>query len=645
LVVFLLVMLLPAATLVFVGVRLLQQDRALANQRQMEILEHSADSAVRFLGQEFTTLMERLAGTGCTPATASEGSVCVIFRGDRVEAIPPGRLPYYPIALRLMEPPDGPFRELESNEFKEQNLAKALEISRGLAASPDVSIRAGALLRQARLLRKAGQPDKALEVYAALSQISSVAVGGTPVDLMARRAQCAILEEQSRNPDLREAVTAIQADLLRGRWQLDRASFEQTTERLDQWLGSEIHANPERESLAAATEWLYSRWTSASTDQFSSAGAQVQPFMGLPITILWSSVRNGRLMAFLAGPRYAEAHWLAGIRAAAHPARAHLVGAGAKPVAGDSPPADVRKVQRNPSETGLPWILAVTGAGAAAELGELVARRRILLAGFAALLSLVAAGSYFIGRSVNRELAMARLQSDFVSAVSHEFRTPLTSLRQFTEFLLDEDDLTLEKRRSYYQAQARATGRLHRFVESLLDFGRMEEGRRPYSFQRLDAGALAKDVAEEFGTETRSRGFTVDCIIDSVAYSVDADPEALSRAVRNLLDNAAKYSGHSRKIELTVCRSGSQVCIAVRDYGLGIPVSEQKHIFQKFIRGAAAKSQGIEGTGIGLAMVRHIVNAHGGRISVASAPGKGSTFSIVLPAAGTIDRNGTNPDC
>ncbi len=288
----------------------------------------------------------------------------------------------------------------------------------------------------------------------------------------------------------------------------------------------------------------------------------------------------------------------------------------------------------------------VAGAGAAEELGDLAARRRILLAGFAAVLILIAAGSYFIWRSVNRELAVARLQSDFVSAVSHEFRTPLTSLRQFTELLLDEDDLPLEKRQSYYRAQVRATDRLHRFVESLLDFGRMEAVRRPYRFRWLDAGALAKDVAEEFGREVKGHGFSVDCIMDSADCSVNADPEALSRALWNLLDNAAKYSGDSRKIELAVnrARAGSQVCITVRDYGLGILVSEQKQIFQKFIRGAAAKSRGIKGTGIGLAMVRHIVEAHGGNINVSSAPGAGSTFTIVLPAQRQGTENGTHPD-
>ncbi len=343
LVVFLLVMFLPAATLVFLGVRLLEQDRALANQRQIEILEHTADSVVRAFEQELATLAKRLEGPPWTPAEIPEGSIYVTFRSDWIDAIPPGRLPYYPVTLNLKESPAGPFSELESNEFREQNLAKALEISRKLAASPDVSMRAGALLRQARILRKAGQPDKALEAYASLSQIKSVGLGGIPVDLVARRARCAILETQSRETELHKEARAIEADLHSGRWQLDQVSFEHITGQLGHWLGSEICANPEDEALAGAVDWLYKRCTSAPAQQFGSPGAQVESFSHVPVTILWAS-RGGRVAAFLAGPRYSEAHWLAGAQKAAHPARVYLLAAGAKPVAGASPPAGVRKV-------------------------------------------------------------------------------------------------------------------------------------------------------------------------------------------------------------------------------------------------------------------------------------------------------------
>jgi signal transduction histidine kinase len=616
LVLFLLVIFLPAATLIFLGVHLLEQDRALASQRQTEVLDRAADLAVRALELDLARLKERLAAGSWGTADVPEGSVHVTFGSDRIEVSPPGRLPYYPIAPSLKESPDAPFAEMEAQEFKEQNLEKALETGRKIAASSDVSLRAGALLRLARILRKMGRPNDALEAYRDLNQIGSVAIAGTPADLVARRARCAVFEERSRTEELRREAESIASDLRGGRWQLDRASFEHVATQLGRWLGSDVQASDEGVALAAGVEWLWKNRTSPPGFRFLS-------FDGVPVTIVWSAGA-----AFIAGPRYLGAHWLEDARQAARPAQAYLLGAG------NAPPAGVRRVQRSAADTGLPWAVIVAGSNAVEESSELAARRRILLAGLAALLVLVGAGSYFIWRSVTRELAVARLQSDFVSAVSHEFRTPLTSLRQFNQLLIDDDNVPPEKRSSYYHAQARATDRLHRLVESLLDFGRMEAGRRPYRFERLDAGALAKDVAQEFQGEAGGQGFSLQCSVNSGEYPVDADSEALSRAVWNLLDNAAKYSGDSRKIELSLDRAGGAVSIAVRDYGLGIPVSEQERIFQKFVRGSAARLQGIKGTGIGLAMVRHIVDAHGGSIQVKSSPDEGSTFTIVLPARG-----------
>jgi two-component system, OmpR family, phosphate regulon sensor histidine kinase PhoR len=243
----------------------------------------------------------------------------------------------------------------------------------------------------------------------------------------------------------------------------------------------------------------------------------------------------------------------------------------------------------------------------------------------------VIAATYFAGRTLSRELAAATLQSDFVSAVSHEFRTPLTSMTQFTEMLVEDDTLPPDERRACYEAQERATRRLARLVESLLDFGRMEAGARPYRREPLDAGELAETVVEEFRQESGSRGFTIACTVPRRPVPIDGDREALAQAAWNLLDNAVKYSGDSRSIRVEV-GAEDPVAIRVSDRGLGITPGEQRRIFKKFARGSNAVAAGIKGTGIGLAMVRHIVDAHGGRVTVESRPGEGSTFTIELPA-------------
>ena len=188
-----------------------------------------------------------------------------------------------------------------------------------------------------------------------------------------------------------------------------------------------------------------------------------------------------------------------------------------------------------------------------------------------------------------------------------------------------------ERKQQYYNALARATERLHRLVEALLDFGRMESGAMPYRMESLDLVAVAAGVAGDFERELGEKGFTVHTGLPSREIAVKGDAEALGRALWNLLDNAVKYSGESREAWVSLCRNGTEAHLSVRDRGIGIPSEEQRAVFQKFFRGAASREARIRGTGIGLAMVDHIVRAHGGRVSLESKFGQGSTFAIHLP--------------
>jgi len=620
---------LPAATLVFLGVRLLQQDRELAHQRRAEVLEQASGRAVRALDDGLAAIQRRLSDPSWRPTEAPPGSVYVLMAGDQARTVPSSALAYYPVVPRMKEPPAAPFGELEAVEFKAQDLPKALELSRRLAGSADPLVRAGALLRQARILRKMGRAADALPIYGTLATFTTISINGSPADLVARKTRCLLLKELTRASELRQEAAALDADLDAGRWQLDRMSYQYVSTQLNEWLGPARQPHADSEGLAAAVEWLYQQWTRGSGSELSPNGARSVATNGTTVTVVWGSA-EGRLPAFVGGHKYFEREWLAKARKAAEPAEVSLLaatdpGAPRAPVA-----ADTLVARRSAADTDLPWTLIVT-LGSDVDAARFEVRRRMLLAGLAAVLVLVAAGSYFVVRSRNREIALAKLQSDFIAAVSHEFRTPLTALRQFNELLDEAGDLTPEKRRTYYQAQTRATERLHRLVESLLDFGRMEAGKRPYTLQRIDAGALVNDVIQEFQREIEGRGFDVRCLVEPGEHPVDADAEALALAVWNLLDNAVKYSADRREIDVSVGRTSGEVSISVRDHGIGIPAGDEKRIFQKFVRLAAATSGGIKGSGIGLAMVQHIVAAHRGTLRVASVEHEGSTFTIVLP--------------
>jgi signal transduction histidine kinase len=291
--------------------------------------------------------------------------------------------------------------------------------------------------------------------------------------------------------------------------------------------------------------------------------------------------------------------------------------------------ADIKETRQVAAETKLPWTVAVTSVGTA-ESRLASGRFRLWLAGAALLSLIVVGGAVVIARAAARELAVARLQTDFVAAVSHEFRTPLTSLRQIGEVLHD-GRVAADRRQTYYEAIVRQTERLHHLVETLLDFGRMEAGRSPYRKEPIDLTSWARSVVNQFNHEVSARGYSAEPTLADQPIRVLGDPQALSNALWNLLDNAVKYSPECRTVWIAIEQRDDAALIHVRDRGLGIPPGEQLEIFGKFVRGSEAKRLNIVGTGIGLAMVEHIIKAHGGSVRVNSQPGEGSTFSLVIP--------------
>jgi len=188
------------------------------------------------------------------------------------------------------------------------------------------------------------------------------------------------------------------------------------------------------------------------------------------------------------------------------------------------------------------------------------------------------------------------------------------------------------RRQRYYDVLNGETDRLRQLVEDLLDFGRMEAGKASYQLEPLDVRAVVQQAADEFRRDADA-GDRLVAAVEGPAVTVAADREALMRAIRNLLDNAAKYSPSSTPIHLEVLAETREVRVRVRDEGPGIPAREQKRIFTRFYRGTGVTRAGIKGTGLGLATVLHLVRAHRGRVQVESAPGAGSTFTIQLPIA------------
>lgn len=615
--------LVPAAiTLVWLGVRLLEQDRMLYAQREVERLEAAGDAVVRSLAQALAEVEGRLARRETV-----DGALFLAASAGGLEMRPRTMAAWTPVPARLTELSSRGFEAAERMEFQGAADA-ALPVYRRLArSSASADVRGAALMRAARVERMQKRTQAAIADYRALSHYEGYALAGAPVDLLARRRICALLLETGDTDEHRREADRLASDFVAGRWSLGRHDWELTAADLAGWSAAPAVSSDARALSIAADDLVNGAWRSGA------GGRRVLSPLGVPITLVWRD-SAARLTAAAIPPALVR-RWVDGVTAH-YPDRALAVSVVTESGAlmGEAQPVEARRtVRRSAADTGLPWTIALTpGEGWA--LGDgFAARRRLLMAGLAALGLLLSAGAYLLWRVVQRELAVARLQAEFVSAVSHEFRTPVTSLRHVIELLEEDDELPRERRRLFYEVLGRSTERLDRLVESLLDFGRMEDGRKPYDLRPIDAVGFARAVAAEFARNAGSARHHIAVEADGAPRFVKADETALGHALWNLLDNAVKYSPAGGGISITVSNHELGAAISVRDSGLGVPAREQREIFTKFVRGAEAHRLGIKGTGVGLAIVSHIVHAHGGRIELESEEGKGSTFRLVLPSA------------
>jgi len=262
-------------------------------------------------------------------------------------------------------------------------------------------------------------------------------------------------------------------------------------------------------------------------------------------------------------------------------------------------------------------------------LGETWVHRSFLILGF---LSLMIIGGLVLTRHiVNKELALARLKSDFVSNVSHELRTPLALIRLYAETLELGRITTGDKKQQYYRIIRKESERLTALINNILDFSRIEAGRKEYEFRNTDIAELVRNTLESYRYQIEQQGFAFEENIDSNLPAVPVDREAIARALVNLVNNALKYSRDEKFLGVKLYRDNGVVKLEVADHGIGITRRDQSKIFEKFYRAGDPLVHNTKGSGLGLSLVRHITQAHGGEIAVESTPGKGSRFILSLP--------------
>ncbi len=246
----------------------------------------------------------------------------------------------------------------------------------------------------------------------------------------------------------------------------------------------------------------------------------------------------------------------------------------------------------------------------------------------------LALGVIYTARALYREAKLSRLKTDFVSLVSHELRTPLTSIRMFIDTLAMGRVKNADEEQKVLQLLSKETERLSGLIESVLDWARIEGGRKHYDKQATPPAKIVETAVAAFQVQRLSQSVPLEVQLAPDLPAIEADLHALSGALLNLLQNAYKYTNENRRIEVSARTEKKGVAIAVKDNGIGIAKRDRKKIFDRFYRVDNLLTRNSEGSGLGLSIAQRIVQAHGGKITVESEVGKGSTFTLHLPKAG-----------
>ena len=404
-----------------------------------------------------------------------------------------------------------------------------------------------------------------------------------------------LLESSSKIESLRENVNGLRENILKRIHNQERAlSFQQDFPRLTlmpQWNTSQ----EENKSI-----WL----PHGQEPLLVSLAPVVQGERRLLIAVQGQDILN----AIITGAPYAQANL-------ANPAF--------------NMDADLNGETLGSSFPGLNIVFSDEVGGAPWEDGNLL--QSFYLVALLVVLFVVLFGSYFLWRDVTRELRMAEMRSQFIASVSHELKTPLTAIRIFAETLGLERPLNAETKSEYLDTIVHESHRLTRLLNNVLDFSKIEKGSRAYHKELTPMDDIVRAAADTMQYPLMQRDFHLKVHIEENLPPIFADRDAIEQALLNLLSNAMKFSGEAREIDLNAYQKDDHIVLEVKDQGIGIEPAEQERIFEKFHRVAGKENERIPGTGLGLALVAHITEAHGGRIEVQSRPGEGSIFSLFIP--------------
>jgi signal transduction histidine kinase len=614
---FLVAILVPCVVLLALGLRLMGQERQLEDKRRSD----QRQLLLAQVRQDLMTLLEQVKLQEVTevaqPANADSGRPrrhdAVVLVGALVDSRL--RLPWDddPRTRRFKASISeagfaGPIRQAEAEELVAHEYDAAVRRLRAAtAAARAPAQQAFARLLLARALRKLGRGGESLAEYAAVlaTPVDLVDEHGIPLGLYAAPP---LLDAGLRREEILQGIRTV---LSGGSWCSPAALYlmRDLLHRLDA---------PDAEArlavrLQEAEQAEALQRESARLLTIANSREPVWMAYGDPPWLVSLSRPTSAMDTVVVAVRAAGV--LASVSSTTRPIRLASGAEAAGEALGESFPG-LRLM--------LPAPEAPTGGSRQAFLAFTV----MLVLAFTLL------AGYLLWRDVQRELRLADLRSQFVSSVTHELKTPLTAIRMFAETLRLDEEVDQRTRSEYLDTILHESERLSRLVDNVLDFGQIERGRRIYRFGLVRLEEVVEEAARAIQHPLQQAGFALDVDVERDLPPVTADSDALQQAILNLLTNAMKYSGDSRRIRLGLDRKNGDARIVVADAGVGIAPAEQARIFERFYRAPSAENRRIPGAGLGLTLVAHIISAHGGDVHVDSSPGTGSTFTIRLPLPG-----------
>jgi signal transduction histidine kinase len=641
--------LLPGVLLATVGIRAWLQERQLADQQMRERVERAADLAQRAFEQDlrgWQSLLDRFSKDGppllesfdesVRAAFTQPGAGAIVVQSTQGPVIWPERQSIYALG-----PPGEPGERVHTSplldaaelvEIRDRQPDRAIPLYRDAISRLAPGTRAAGLMRLARTLRKAARGPEAIAIYRELV-MSTERMGAVPVELLARHELCASFA--ARRPATPDdcGMLDLYRDLVEGRWHLPMTRYLFYSESVQRMLNASTARSKaaqwvalERSKIALA-EAARSRPSVTDAADMDVVGAisvirsRAAPGVALLLSRTW--------LAASRWPRIFRPVVATGFRVDVHDPQG-----GAWFDSSSGPYSEgTTIVTRRPEMAGASWRLRTTSLDPTVLMADVQRWRTLTLVMLLLLVALLAFGTYLTTRVVRREIEFARLQSDFVSTVSHEFRSPLTGIRQLGEMLLRGRVADAARRHEYYERITREADRLSRLVENLLDVAQIDAGGKQYRSERLETSTWLRGVVADARTNPAHRQTRIEALIPEVLPAVTGDREALSSAVHNLLDNAVKYSPGADTVWCEATASNGQVTIRVRDRGVGMSDDDRRHACERFRRGNGPITEQVKGTGLGLSLVDHIVRAHGGQVEFESRLGEGTTASIHLSAS------------